>query len=242
MRGLLYREFVQNKVTLLIMAGTGLFLCSPLFMMATSADENSGSESVAELLSVFIFICVYWVVGTMQENLFTPDENRLWHSFVMAAPGGVKEILWVKYEFLMIVFGITTAVCYYVDLLVFSIAGVPSVSPAIHAVGFFWLLFVAAFDIPFIIRFGSKKGGIVKGICMLTVLLGAVIYALFGDISMFGSMDALYEFILGLLKGNFPEWLHVCMAVVPFLICGLYYLSYRISCTLYRKGADAYAD
>lgn len=245
MRGLLYREFVQNKATLLLVAAVGLFLCFPLVMMVTpssSPDTHGSMDVMLPLMSVFIYVCVYMLVGAMLENLFTPDENRLWHSFVMAAPRGVEEILWVKYEFLMIVFGITAAAGFFVDQLLSSLAGVYSSTAVIHMIGFFWLLFTASFDIPFLIRFGSKRGGIVKAFCILAVLLTAAVYALFGDISMFGSAESLYEFILGILRGELPKWCHVCLAVLPFLICGMYYISYRLSCKLYRKGADAYAE
>lgn len=71
-------------------------------------------------------------------------------------------------------------------------------------------------------------------------ILGSVfiIYWLFGDISMMESPEALFGWLNKLFSDSDAYLIisSVSYAVMPLI----YYLSYRISCKLYKKGAESF--
>lgn len=240
MRGLLYREFVQNKWTLLLMAGTSVFCCMPILLFSSNGTE---AKEAVILLLLGVYLFIFGMINLMEENLFAPDETGLWPCFVQSTPSGIQEFLWVKYEFILIVNGLALVLCHIVDLLCSAIYDITIGTVAVYIIFFFWQVLMSSFDIPFTVCFGSKRGGTIKAFCMLALILLIIVYALFGDLSMFGSPDIFYEFILGILEGrSVPDWLLGVMGIFPFAACGIYYLSYRISCKLYKKGAGHYGE
>ena len=97
-------------------------------------------------------------------------------------------------------------------------------------------IFFRAFETPFIIRFGSKKGNIIRMVFMGTIVLIILTYALFGDLSIFGSVEDLIKWFQDTFSENIPMFLRISPAVILFL----YWISYKISCFLYLKGGESY--
>ena len=106
-------------------------------------------------------------------------------------------------------------------------------------------------SLPFVIRYGSKRGVNIKVAVILIIALCIGIYALFGDISYFmkgeGFVNQIQEAVMNingnevadkLLKQDASKLL--IASLIPHIIVGLYYLSYRISCKLYLKGTEEY--
>ncbi|MDE7093708.1 MAG: hypothetical protein K2O52_02230, partial [Oscillospiraceae bacterium] len=68
-----------------------------------------------------------------------------------------------------------------------------------------------------------------------------IIYALFGDLSIFGSVDNFYEKIINFIDGkNTPEILLLVIGIFMHVAVLFYYLSYKISCKYYLKGVECY--
>lgn len=64
------------------------------------------------------------------------------------------------------------------------------------------ILFLNAIEIPFIVRFGYRKGVNLKAVIFVLVIAAVGIYFLFGDISMFGSWEDFMQFIIDILNGR----------------------------------------
>lgn len=90
-----------------------------------------------------------------------------------------------------------------------------------------------AIDIPFVYRFGSKKGSFIKLICMviLAILICAVL------VLNVDNMDRITEMVRKVFNENNSS----LILSLGLIVClALYYLSYRITCRLYLKGVEQY--
>ena len=97
-------------------------------------------------------------------------------------------------------------------------------------------LLLEALSLPFMVYFGSAQGTNAKGTTLLALGYILGLYILFGDISMF-----LEEGLLAALKSFFTQGNIILMlGIFPYIAMALYYLSFRISVLLFRKGADNY--
>lgn len=85
-------------------------------------------------------------------------------------------------------------------------------------------------------------GGAYKGILFLILVFAGIIYVLFGDLSAFGSMNAITDWLFRILtmEDLNSGGMIVVQAVLPYASAGFYYLSYRLSCTFYLKGVGTY--
>ena len=95
-----------------------------------------------------------------------------------------------------------------------------------------------AVTMPFLIRYGGDKGLATAGIALGAVVFTVIVYFLFGDIS-FLYVDDPMGAIMELLTS---EGMLFITAILPYISLLLYYLSYRISLKLYRKGAEDYGQ
>ena len=76
---------------------------------------------------------------------------------------------------------------------------------------------------------------------MLLVMVIAFEYIFFGDLSIFGSPEKILELFEKLSDTSLMTDISlVLLAVFPYFAVGLYYLSYKLSCKLYLKGAEEY--
>ncbi len=234
MRGFFYKDVVMSKISLIVIAaltvisaGAGVYL--------TKFYENDSTTAMIFPLAVVVMDFIF--VGMFDTGLFSFDENRLWQSFAASTPQAFKAQAQSKYLlvlainlFVIFVFQIADSITAFLTDAAYG---------AMTSAAFLMFsiqLISCAVEIPFMVRFGSQKGVNVKFAVMGMILLIVGIYFLFGDISfMFeGNFeDSLTAF---LQKGG-TVWV---MALLPYFAIALYFLSYKISAALYRKGAENY--
>lgn len=239
MAGLLYREIVLNKKNLLCMAG-GLAVTSfIMFMPFIAKDDFMETETLTALLSVFVFFMLFLVLGLMTASIFEADESRKWAYFITSTPltdaSQVKE----KYLFTLLLYVALFIWCYFLAVLSAALGGGANVMIAFEML--FIMLAANAIEFPFLIRFGSKVGSYVKTALIMVIMLIAFEYIFFGDLSIFGSPEKIFEFFEKFSDTTLMSDISlVLLAVFPYISAGLYYLSYKISCKLYLKGAEEY--
>ena len=144
-----------------------------------------------------------------------------------------------KYLFMLIVSVITLSVCLVADQIHCAVNRADSCMMLVELV--FWAsLILHAVETPFVIRFGSRKGNIIRGFCLIALLFALVICVLFSMSKALGWIASLAEFVLKLSEGDLSrEMLWIC-AVAPLIALPLYFASYKLSCRLYRKGAECF--
>lgn len=239
MAGLLYRDLIINKKNLLMMAlgeiGISLLIFCPVFFDGITSD----TEFITALLSVFVFIVMFLTIGLMTASIFEADESRKWAYFITSTPhtdvGQIKE----KYLFTLLLYAALFMWCYFLAVLSAALGGSANVMVAFEMMCI--MLAANAIEFPFLVRFGSKAGGHIKTAVMMLLMIIAFEYIFFGDLSIFGSPEKLLALFEKLSDTSLMTDISlVLLAVFPYFSLGLYYLSYKISCKLYLKGAEEY--
>ena len=98
-------------------------------------------------------------------------------------------------------------------------------------------LILLAIRVPIHVRFGSAMSFPVQIAGIILITSGILIYALFGDISFFMEDHDLLTMLIEYLSS---EKVIFALSLVPYIAVAMYYLSYRISLALYRKGVETY--
>ena len=78
----------------------------------------------------------------------------------------------------------------------------------------------------------------IAGIILITS--GILLYALFGDISFFFSLNEDYTLLDVIKEYLSSEKVVFALSLIPYISVAMYYFSYRISLALYRKGVETY--
>ncbi|MGN1415812.1 MAG: ABC-2 transporter permease [Oscillospiraceae bacterium] len=237
MAGLLYKELIINKKSLLIYLGTVLLISFGVIVNMTGDDIDP--EKGAGIVPLFYFM-IFFFTGMFQPNLFEPDESKKWSYFVTSTPAMARGQVYSKYMagFLMSLFAMLW--CQVLDMAVTFILGAQSMAMSAVYIFFYAQLFLRAVEYPFIVRFGSKIGSTYKMASFFLVIFIVFVYLLFGDLSML-DMNNIFDTIYGILDGSiFSDNVLFVISLCPYLAIASYYLSYRLSCKFYLKGAESF--
>ncbi len=246
MYGFLYRNFRVMRQMLIMLS---FIILSTAFMPIFKA-LNWDPEELNDIMGyhmpcmLFYFILMmlsYFING----ELHKADEKRLPVYFAIASPAGVNGYVKSKYITTLLLPFIAMNICLVTDIIATAILDLrPDVVQVTSFMGiytgmFMMIILLNAIELPFMIRFGVKKGANVKAVIFLGILAAAGIYFLFGDISMFGTMEDFIQFLLDVLNGKRGgTTLLAISALMPPITLALYYLSYLLSCKLYLKGVE----
>ena len=258
MTGLLYKELKQNKLFLLItLLAPFVMVFFPCIGDIISSDGKSFSDRIvscfdtmAESGTLIRVMCMefgYFIIGMMQSNVLAGDETKKWGYFTASHPKGVTGQVYMKYVLIFMMCGMLMVSYYFFDALFCQIAFAVTGQEVkmifqISLILFFLQILLRAIEIPFLIRYGSKKGANIKSVMLLSVLLLGLIYLLFGPLpeSMEDLTDKIFAFIEGLQTGASTPALNLFLGIFEWVALIGYYISYKISCKLYMKGVEQY--
>ena len=241
MSGLLYKNFRINRSSFIFSLCTAAVCCLTLILLCLFAGssmlrDEEGANNTALIVTV-VYYMAFMLPAMTTIMIFQADESRICTAFAMGLPQGAKGHVLSKYYYLLITNTITLFMLFVCDtILTVMLDGLFSALPVL-VILFGWRLMLMAVEIPFIIRFGSQRGLNIKG-AMVGILFAVIaVYFLFGDISWLnGNDDPIKALIAWLQSGDLIFWL----GLFPFLSGAAYYISYRISVGVYRKGAENY--
>lgn len=245
MKGLLYKDYTLFKksfFTLGWIIGFIIFVSILITLMHTSIsvpNEELGLEIAA--INTFIYLCAFAILPFITSPLFSSDEKPTSVCFLFSTPAGAKGQIQSKYYFLLLVNLSILFLCFLADVVIVLIVGEYAVSTLLPCIIFFSIsLILLAIRIPFSIRFGSNLGFEVEIVYITLFSAFIYIYGLFGDISFFfkdfgdkAPIDLFLEYLLS-------EKVIFLLSLIPYIAVLTYYLSYRISLKLYRKGVESY--
>lgn len=242
MRGLLYKELSLNKFNLVSFFCSVILLSFLLFFAAADEDGQSAGEAFIGLFAIFTYFIDFYILNMFTTNFIQADEQKNTAYFSVTTPEGVSGVVWSKYVLVLLSAVLLVVWCFVLDTIIPTFFGIALGAQILYVILFYLHLFLSAIDMPFMFRFGAKAGSTYKAVLSLLVLLGVIIYGLFGDLSMFGSIDAFYDALFEFLSGeSIPDGFWLVLGAFPFVSIGAYYLSYKISCKLYLKGVETYA-
>lgn len=242
MKGLAYKEWVQNRWYILSMILLGLM---PVLMMFLLRDVMSAEEIADDTTGFFklrtIGVVIAFLASGLLESMviIRSDDRKLWGYFISSTEEGYRGFIRVKYEmvYIMIVMAsMSLMIADQITVLFLSDTrhiAADSTQNIIVVLTVLQLL-MRAVDFPFIIRFGEKRGNIIKLIMLLSLFI-IVIILLMTDAG--GINVKLYDAVSSLITEK-----NALLAVssAGLAVLAVYYLSYRISCRLYLKGVEEY--
>ena len=233
MTGLVCKEWKQNRWFILAMILCGF---APLLVLLLMRGEIPDAGDTA--LRIGGMIAGFLAAGALQMLVLRGDDRKLWGYWITASADGYKGFLRVKYEmiFAMIVLFLFTLQCvdrgYCAAAADTGMTGVGEISGIAVLLCFVQIL-LRAIDIPFVYRFGSKKGSLIKLICLI-VLVIVMLALLILNAERFDTIIEMGKKVFSALNSSL-------ILSVGLVVClSLYFLSYRITCRLYLKGVEQY--
>ena len=219
MTGLLFKELRQHRLTLLAAVLIPvLVVFFPLLSLMAASDHNEHplieaakqlSETgglVTRLLMTFVGMIL---LAILTSTIFSADESKKWAYFTASHPKGYRGHLYMKYTVLFMVFGLYFVSLYYMDsllqMLVFQVSGNELMNfSSFYMLLFFLQLFLNAWNIPFMVRFGVKNSAFARVIAILVLAFLVLVYLLFGPLpgGMNGYIDLMFGFVEKLMKGE----------------------------------------
>lgn len=241
MSGLMYKNFRVNLSSFIFSLVTAAVCCLTLTLLCVfggegmTADEETANET--SLIFAAVYYLAYMLPAMATSTLFQSDESRVCTSFAMSLPQGAKGHVMSKYYYLLAVNIAIMFVLFVNDTVCTAMLGGRYSGTLILTMLFCWRLLLMSVEIPFIIRFGSQRGLNIKGAVIGFIFVLVMIYFLFGDISwLIDSDDPIKALIDWLQSGD----ILFLAGLIPYFSVAAYYLSYRISVNVYRKGAESY--
>lgn len=242
MSGLLYKHFRINYAsflfTVISAAITGAVLI--VFCIFIGPDGLSRGEDMQTVV-VMSFTVMYYLAFLLPSLtstlLFQSDEKKVCAAFAMSVPPGGKGFIESKYWYILIQNLAVLFILFLADTVSYGILRGQFRAGSVLMLFFCWRLLISAIEVPFVVRFGSQKGIAIKGLVIAFVAMLLMIYLMFGDISwLINSDDPITAFKEWLESGKilFP------ISLFPFISCGAYFLSCKISIKVFRKGAENY--
>lgn len=235
MFGLLYKELITHKKQMLSISPVLIFFLGWTIVPSISTPDLTEWE--LDLVLTFSSIAVMLTIGMFESGLTEADELKKWQAFIVSSPDGIRRQIGAKYVFN------AALSCTIANILAifFSVAAAINGTDVSIAVSlllqFLWLqLIIRALEMPFIVCFGSKQGNIFRMVLMGLLTMGIIIYALFGDLSVFGSLEGFLKW----MKDFLTDSNNYILYLTPAATWIVYYISYKISCMLYLKGGEYY--
>lgn len=248
--GMLYKELKQNRLMLILTAVLPVLLTAFPFCF-TAIGVITSSQTVEDMFEMatngiirglMLVIGIFTVSGIMSE-VFNGDDKKLWAYFVVSSPKGVKGYMYSKYVLTFMMNFLYMVSWMFADNLLstvnYFVTGkeLETAFTQFYLMEVFLLMMINAIDIPFTVRYGSKRGSLVKMTVMLTLCTAAVaVFSFLPD----GAREKLLDLASAVLNGEANGILMLVLSLYPYIAFGAFLYSYKISCRLFLKGADGY--
>lgn len=248
--GMLYKELKQNRLMLILTAAVPVLLTAFPFCF-TAIGVITSSQTVEDMFEMatngiirglMLVIGIFTVSGIMSE-VFNGDDKKLWAYFVVSSPKGVKGYMYSKYVLTFMMNFLYMVSWMFADNLLstvnYFVTGkeLETAFTQFYLMEVFLILMISAIDIPFTVRYGSKRGSLVKMTVMLTLCTAAVaVFSFLPD----GAREKLLDLASAVLNGEADGILMLVLSLYPYIAFSAFLYSYKVSCKLFLKGADEY--
>lgn len=249
-KGNLYKELKQNRIMILIMA----LLPFAVVLFSLLAVSLSDEETFAESLADGKFIYYMWLVMSailasgLISNIFMNESKKLVGYFIIASPNGIKSHILHKYFMSIILTSAFTASTFAAGeiykAVYYSVTNTEAKSLSFAFIMMFLVILItAAFDVPFIVRFGVKKGSILKITAMIALAIILVLLFSYVPEKITDSiMDKLVGAVVKIMSKDIKELKSDAMIITPIVCAVLYVISYKVSCALFKKGISSFSE
>ena len=249
MIGLIRKDFYLNRknvIAFLAMSlGYSIMMIVAGFFMRTMVTPIN-VQFFSMINTLLFFICSMGIQGIMAGT----DMGKKTRYYFCASPTCIKGFVASKYYECFLIGFLLFLYCEVFDLILSAIYGTLVNSSLIHVALLFMLMAINSITLPFMIGFG-KHGQHIKTAIILFLVVCAAVYGLFGDISYLMKENGVIVLFRHMMENADNEsimaWvlgaaypLLIFVFLLPHLLILLIYVSYRISCALFRRGATTY--
>ena len=230
MAGLMYKNFLLYRIELIVIGVFQLFISATVLL--TGITGTSSPQG-----TLILYGCMFLMLGFVESSLFAPDEKQTARNFLISTPTGAAGHIGSTYCFLLLIDLGVLVCCFLTDTVIFALtADENTITGVLLVLLFSMSLVMDALSLPFIVDFGTNYGLNAKASALGVILLLALLYALFGDISYFLSSD----FMTAVEKLFEDSNVLLMLGLFPYAAGLLYWLSCKLSVVLLRKGAENY--
>ena len=251
MIGLIRKDFYLNRkiifafLTMCLIYAVIMTIAS-IFIRTQITESPINVQFFSVINTAMFFLCAMSVQSIMAQA----DMGRKTRYYFCASPVGIKGFVASKYYACFLINFFVFLYCELYDLLLSAIYGTLLNNSLLHVALLFAAMTLQSITLPFFIGFGKHGQHFQTAIILILCICGAI-YALFGDISPFMKKDGILSILRNVLEHTDTEsimtWilgaaypLLVGVFLTPHLMILLIYVSYRISCALFRRGAMTY--
>ena len=251
MRGLIYKDLYLVKSKVIAGSVSILFIIFLMYVLYATVIEKVLFPT--EMAAVITDLMIVMYIGALSYGyIIKADTKKQWGFYGMALPGSAKLIVGAKYMTVFIMYLISYIICVLNDLMIGLFFGKAVDMSLLVLMFMLFQMFLNAIEMPLAFRFGTDKAAGIRIFIITVVVLIISIYLLFGNIEWLMAEDGLVKTIIRLFNDNadsgtmsyelqqFIKRLtyinYIEMAVFTHLMVFAYYISYRISCKVFRKG------
>ena len=242
MLGLIYKDLRSMPMIFmtLIMSLIGSGAC----ILDIASDEVAvGSDAYTMLYGFFSFMGFFLIFcgfDAAVQQIFLPDEKLVRKHFYVSSPAGVKGYITEKYVLTLMLSVVMLGIMLTANLISVKLNSERTDLTGVILLLFDFLLVQSAISLPVTARFGSKAGDVYRSCVFFALIFAAVMYLLFGDLSIFGSFDGFIEKFSKLVEKirNADTLRRYALLIgVPVSIT-VFAASFRPCCCCFRAGLE----
>lgn len=237
MAGLLYKDFAAVKGKIYVAACflvTAAVLLSVLIIPSDEVSDNFIWYGIRIALGIGYFV----IISKLEISLMEVDEGRRRKNYILSLPVSKNKYVASKYIFLLIAFYTLMSLGIFLSSMlkinrsgeeILLYADIMSAAlPVITGL----VMIIPSIEMPFFVGLGVKRGIQMKTGIVIGLFFFIIAYMLFGDLTIFDriSLEGLVEYFM-----KHRDLTMIVQVVAPYILLGLYYLSYRISCALFAR-------
>ncbi|MBO4863295.1 MAG: ABC-2 transporter permease [Eubacterium sp.] len=251
MKGLIYKDIFLNKSKIIFTGLSIVTVVALMFIFFKAAGKTPEDMSPAALV-IDLMIVLY--IGNMNSGyIMKTDTSRPWGFYGVALPRTERSVVGAKYLIVLLLYAIAFILCEINDIVCGLVDGSIDSNRVITLILIFCNLLVFSIETPIAFRLGVERASIVRIFISVILTLIVTIYLLFGNIEWLMGENGIVRTILTEVVKDNPDTavyaqgiadlkdkiglISFVVYLIEIIFVGLmYFLSYQISCAVFKKG------
>ena len=252
MRGLIYKDFylIRNKIFISVFTLVSMYAMMYIvaFLLGDVVNINEYAAAAITDINIIFFIGFYNC-----NYIIRIDAGKFRNYYGISMPEGIRGLVSAKYMSVFIMYFIAFTLCVINDIICGLVFGKSVDMSMLFLAATFFLILIDEVEMPLSFRFGTDKATLIRVLLTVVIVFVIAVYLLFGNIEWLMAEDGLVNAFLKVIsqmgensdvmtdeanklieKITFLNYIEA--AVVMHLIVLGYYISYRISYKVFRKG------
>ena len=252
MRGLIYKDLylIRHRfITCMIMVALVIVM-----LIIIAALPGDFPAPVAPVIAIFINVYIVFLFPVvLYSEIMKKDTKKEWSYYSITIPGAEDEVIAAKYTVVFIVYFLSYALCTVIDIFAGILFNERVDSSTVVLAVILFNILLNAIEMPLCYRFGVDKGSHIRVAITLILALVVVIYLLFGNLEWAMGQDGIFWVIkdamdkdLNIMNVAYYQaskslkklalYEVIIASLLPHVVVIIYFISYRISCRVYKKG------